>query len=89
MSYDEIPDYTLEAMKRYVEQGVPPGDFLQAAFANDLLGAIGRADSENSRAIHAIASWVYQKAPEDCCGSRQKVQDWINTHYPWMKEEME
>ena len=87
MSYDKIPIHTLESMKRYVEHGIPPGDFLEAVFANDLLDAVGRADGNNSRAIRAIASWVYQEAPGTCHGSRQKVKDWIETHFPQVKEE--
>lgn len=73
-----IPPWLLEGMNNYVQFGIPNGDFLEAVFANDLMGAMGRADEQYSRpALHAICTWIYQYAPMDCRGSRENAKAWI------------
>ena len=64
-------------MFKYVERGVPMGDFLTAVFANDLCDSFGRADEENQEALGHIAAWVWNRAPKSCWGSRDKVKAWI------------
>ncbi len=60
-----------EAMERYIKHGIIPGDFLQAVIANDLFLAVGRADKENERLIPAYVVYFYNKAPDDCHGSKE------------------
>jgi hypothetical protein len=53
------------------------GDFLRAVLSNDLMGAVGRADDDNLRALPAIASYIYNELPGNCHGSREIVSAWI------------
>jgi len=70
---------TKEGIERYVEQGVPLGDFLLAVLSNDLKGAFGRADDENRRDLYEIVQWCYNEIPSDCWGSPEKVRQWLYT----------
>lgn len=66
MTYDYgIPDYALEAFEQYKrgEHGFPFGGFLTAILANDLVGAVERADAENVRLLKNYASYLYNEMP--------------------------
>lgn len=77
---DSIPDHTRDALKDYIERGVPVGSFLHAVLSNDLAGAVFKADRANKPAIADIVNWVYHHAPEACWGSEAKVIRWIQEH---------
>jgi hypothetical protein len=72
-----IPKETKEAIERYVNAGLDPGDFLQAIMSNDLMGACKLADEHNLRAIVAIAQHVYSNVPMNCHGTKDIVRLWI------------
>ena len=65
---------TLDALERYVEHGIPPGDFLQAVLSNDLVDAVQRADANNQRALLALVQYVYNEVPSDCYGNREVIE---------------
>ena len=46
-NYDLLPEHIRGAMKRYIEDRLQPGGFLEAVLSNDLAGAFGRADHIN------------------------------------------
>ena len=81
MSYNfrkfEIPDYMVEAIKRYINQRIRPGSFLTAVICNDLCGAVGQADDWNIRNIPAYVAYFYNEAPSTCWGSRAKMEAWL------------
>lgn len=54
-----------EGFRRYFEQGVMPGSFLQAVLANDLYKAVTRADAVNIGRLRDIMIWVQDHAPEN------------------------
>ena len=72
-----IPDRMMESIKRYIEHGIKPGDFLSAIISNDLREAVGRADDENIKNIPAYVSYFYMEAPASCWGSFKNMQNWI------------
>ena len=74
---DLCPEHLVEAFQRYVEHGIPPGDFLRAVLENDLMGACGRADAMNIMLLPTIASYVYNRMPSTCHGSPERVAVWI------------
>ena len=78
--YNHIPIALKEGLQRYVDDGCPVGDFLQAVIANDFLMAVGRADMHSLRALPAIACWVYNEMPAPCHGSRAIYKKWILWH---------
>lgn len=79
IDYDQMPNPNLkDAVRRYIEDGVPMGSFLMCVASNDLAGACGRADVWNRELLFDIVSWFYNHAPSICWGSPEKVDTWIN-----------
>jgi len=76
VNYDLLPDHCREGMRLWIENGIPPGGFLQAVLRNDFCGAIVRADSINEHHLRAYAQFLHYEAPPDCWGSEQKVIAW-------------
>lgn len=73
-----IPDRMMDGIKRYIEVGIRPGDFLCAVISNDLKAAVSLADDENIRNLPAYIAYFYNNAPETCWGSPQNLLDWIS-----------
>lgn len=72
-----IPEHMMSAIQRYIQQGIPPGNFLTAVITNDLAEAVGRADDENIGQLPAYVAYLYNEAPAECWGSSEKMQHWI------------
>lgn len=70
----EIPDYMLDSLKRWVQDGITPGDFLDAILCNDLSRAVAHADDDNIHLIGAYVGWPYNEAPGGCWGSELAVR---------------
>ena len=73
-----IPEGTLDGIKRYVEDRIPPGGFLTAILENKLMESFLRADKENKEVLFEIVSYCYNKLPICCWGSPEKVEKWLN-----------
>lgn len=76
---EELPFHMRGAMQRYIENGIPPGSFLEAVLCNDLMGALGKADSENINTLRNYGVYLYSFAPSNCFGSRQIYRDWVES----------
>lgn len=72
-----IPDHMIDGVKRYIDEGIPPGSFLTAVICNDLKEAVGRADHINIKALPNIVSWFYNNAPRTCWGSEENFRAWV------------
>lgn len=72
-----IPAHMVDAVRRYVLRGIPPGSFLTALLSNDFMGAVGKADDENQRALIGWARFLYNYVPNGCHGSPEHVAAWI------------
>ena len=72
-----IPERTLEGLKRYVKDKIPPGGFLTAVLENNLLNSFQRADGENRQAIPEIVYYVRNHLPANCWGLPEKVKKWL------------
>ena len=77
MNYSSIKPDTIEGILRYVNDRVPPGDFLEAVLENDLRESFERADDDNIRSMFEIVQFVYNEIPARCWGSPEKVRDWL------------
>ena len=64
-------------LARYEIDRVTPGGFLLAVLQNDLIAAVGKADSENRGRLAEIVAWVYNNVPSCCYGSKAKVEAWL------------
>ena len=72
-----IRDNMMEAIRRYIDHGIPPGDFLTAVIENNLSEAVGRADDQNCANLPAFVAYFYNEAPGPCWGSPEKRRAWI------------
>jgi len=53
-----------ETIDNYVSKGWEPGGFLLSVLANDLMGALGKADQQNRAAIFDITKYIYNDIPD-------------------------
>ena len=76
--YSKLPEHCRGGMKRYIEEGIPPGDFLEAVICNDLVQAFARADDTNITRLFDYANFLYNEVPSVCWGSKEKMLGWTN-----------
>ena len=81
IDYGRLPRHLQGGVKRYIEQGVPPGDFLTAVITNNLHLAISHADSTSLAALPDIVRFFYNESPGGCWGTREKMKKWMETGY--------
>ncbi len=72
-----LPTRMWGGVKRYLENGIPPGDFLQAVISNDLKEAINRADDQNINLLPNYVRFFYNDVPMGCWGSPDNYANWI------------
>lgn len=70
----------VEGLKRYVEQGIRCGDFLNAILENDLETACAHADFQNAHQINEIMHYVREHVPPTMRGSEELVRGHIAAH---------
>jgi len=75
-NYNKLPEHMRESARRYVQEGVIPGDFLQAVLRNDLVRSFSNADDINIMHIRDWAHWLYNEAPSHCWGSHEALKYW-------------
>ena len=63
-------------LEHYLMRGFAPGGFTTAVLANDLFGAVARADHWNKKAIAEIAQTVAYLCPDHAVGSYEAVEAW-------------
>lgn len=80
--YGPIKTSTLDALNRYVQDGIPPGSFLQAVLCNNLMHAFNNADSENKATLGNIVAYVWNELPYNCWGSGATVEAWCMARTP-------
>ena len=76
INYDKIPEHCRAGMKRYIEEGFIPGDFLQAIISNNFVEAYKRADYTNTVHIINYADFLYNEAPMRSWGSERIMFEW-------------
>lgn len=72
-----LPPETLEALARYVEDGIRTGDFLYHVLCNQFAEAVLRADSVNVHRLREFALVVSNCIPATAHGTEQRVKAWI------------
>ena len=77
-TYQSIRADIMESLRRYIDQHIPTGGFLEAVLSNDLKEAVGRADEDNMRVLPELVGFLYNEAPGTCWGSPERVRAWIN-----------
>ena len=74
--YSKIPEHCQKGMKRYIEHGIIPGDFLQAVICNNLVESFARADGTNILCLFDYACFLYNEIPTSAWGSEEKMMKW-------------
>jgi hypothetical protein len=82
-----LTDQNLAPLHNWVDTGWLPAGFLQTVMANDLIGAVERADAENIHKIPAYIAWLYNQAPSDCWGSAKKIRAWHDKKLAELREQ--
>ena len=76
INYSILPEHMQDGMRRWIEHGIPAGSFMMSVLCNDLIGALGRADSINIERLRSYGTFLYSEAPSECHGSPEKVAAW-------------
>ena len=71
-----IPALTRETLDAWASDARPVGGFVQAVLENDLREAFARADYDNTLAMPAIVSYIYNDLPALCWGSKENFAAW-------------
>lgn len=79
-----IPSHMQAGIARYLLQGVRPGAFLCAVFANDFVAAWRLADETNKGCMSAYANFLHTTMPDSpkgkfVWGSHEAINNWV-TH---------
>lgn len=75
-----VKESTLNALIRYRDRGIKPGDFLTAVLENNLMRSFGLADSYNRATLFQITSFLYNEMPSNSWGSPEIVRAWLDGH---------
>lgn len=78
-NFHQLSDQDLDPIRRFIENKIPPGSFLEAVLRNNLKEAMGRADSRNRRRVFEYVEYLYNYAPATCWGSDEKYEAWLKT----------
>jgi len=68
--------WTIKEIDNYVEHGLDPGSFYSACLANDLDGALKKADGKAKIYLDWILSYISKKVPSQARGSYEAVRSW-------------
>ena len=77
INYDRLPPHIRDGVKRYIEHGIKPGDFLTAVIQNNLKESFARADETNIERMFDIVSFLYNEVPLLCWGSPERMKNWM------------
>lgn len=72
-----IPADMVADFMGYVMHGEECGDFLEAVFKNDLMGALVTSDADNRGRLWDYCMLLYNYTPTGCYGSEQNQREWI------------
>ena len=73
--YEHLP--LIDQLIDYIDNRRLQGHFLTALVENDLAQAINRADNTSRRLLFDYVSFLYNRAPAECWGSKEKVQNYL------------
>ena len=66
-----------DTLDRYVEHGLPVGDFMRACIDNNLRLAVAHADETNIHQLPAIVGYLYNECPSGCWGKAGAHDAWV------------
>jgi len=80
-NYNMLPEHFRDGMKRYIENGIIPGNFLQAVICNDLKKSVWYADNiDTILQLSNCINFFHWEIPGTAWGSKEKMEAWAGTH---------
>lgn len=77
LNYEYLPEHMQGQMRRYMEEGINPGNFLQAILANDLAAASYYADDINKHEFFCYGVFLMNEAPVGSWGNIETTLAWM------------
>lgn len=74
-----IQEVIFSALKRYIFHHIVPGGYLRSVLENNLHEASSRGDSVSWDGVRVLVSYIYWQLPGQSWGSREKVDEWVNS----------
>ncbi|MBD3277136.1 MAG: hypothetical protein GF388_02455 [Candidatus Aegiribacteria sp.] len=74
-----IPSHMHDGIVGYLVYGQPTGSFLNHVLHNRLVDSLGKADSENLRAIYSYGDLLYNDFPMSAWRTEENVDRWIES----------
>jgi len=68
----------VDAVKNYLEEGIPPGSFLTAVICNNFYQAVSSADDQNRKLLDQWANFFYNHVQANAWGSPEIMKDWLD-----------
>jgi hypothetical protein len=80
LDYSKVPGSALmvDAVKNYLEEGIPPGPFLTAVICNNFYQAVSSADDQNRKLLDQWANFFYNHVQANAWGSPEIMKDWLD-----------
>lgn len=75
-----IPRDIKQQIDNYIDEGVPPCEFLQAVLVNDLRGSIIAADETNRYDLYDIVVYLENYVPNMSWGNLERIERWLELH---------
>lgn len=85
----DVPEHLQPGLVRYLGDGIRPGGFLCAVLANDLAGAVSRADGDSAKGLVPLVRFLFDYAPVLAWGSTEAVENWIDAGNWWRRRDKE
>lgn len=71
-----VPPHLHEGLLGWIEQGTPPGGFLEAVIQNDLVRAISKADEGSYRQLRDLIYFLTNHAPYGSFYAKDAIHNW-------------
>lgn len=84
-----IPSHLIRSLLLYARERRPVGRFLQSVIANDLMGAMSRADPQSRQALHGLTMFVFNEMPGQSHGTESRYDMWLREEKEWKVESFE
>lgn len=79
-------EQSIESLAWYLMYALPPGGFMSALLKNSpIVEVVRRGDIENCKRTHYYIDWLINHAPDECWGSDEKVNAWLNKSPEFLK----
>lgn len=75
-SVEGVPAHLVPGLRRFIDEGQLPGDFLRAVLENDLKATVARADPESLAGLRPLLVFMHCVLPAGCWGSPLRVSQW-------------